>query len=87
VKALFGYVYADQMRRALQQAPVTRYRISKDTGIDQSVLCRFWHGGGISAENAFKLNAYLQRTPTPGVTLTANADAPAANAPGCEPPP
>ena len=35
---------SDQIRRAIMEAPLTRYRIAKVTGIDQAVLSRFVAG-------------------------------------------
>ncbi len=47
---------AEQLREALRNAPVTRYRLWKLTGIDQAVLSRFLHGqGSLSLESASKL--------------------------------
>ena len=37
---------SDQLRRIIEAGPVTRYRISKETGIDASQLCRFVNGKG-----------------------------------------
>jgi hypothetical protein len=33
--------FSDQLRRAVRESGVSRYQISKETGINQSVLCRF----------------------------------------------
>lgn len=42
----------DQLRRAIERSGKSRYRISKETGITQSVLSRFMHGtAGLSVEN------------------------------------
>ncbi len=35
-----------QLRRIIEAGPVTRYRISQETGIDASQLCRFVKGKG-----------------------------------------
>ena len=35
---------SDQIRRAVDDCDQTRYRISKETGIDQSTLSRFMSG-------------------------------------------
>ena len=37
---------SDQLREIIEAGPVTRYRISKETGIDASQLCRFVKGKG-----------------------------------------
>ena len=35
---------SDQLRRAIDSAPMTRYRISKDLGISEATLSRFMSG-------------------------------------------
>jgi len=48
--------FSDQLRRAVQQSDLTRYQISKQTGIDQSILSRFVNrGAGLSMESVDKL--------------------------------
>ncbi len=37
---------SDQLREIIEAGPVTRYRISNETGIDASQLCRFVKGKG-----------------------------------------
>ena len=37
---------SDQLREIIEGGDVTRYRISKETGIDASQLSRFIHGTG-----------------------------------------
>ena len=37
---------SEQLREIIEGGPVTRYRISKETGIDASQLCRFVAGKG-----------------------------------------
>ena len=42
----------DEMRKAIQRSDRTRYRLCKDTGIDQGALSRFVAGHpGLSLEN------------------------------------
>ena len=36
--------FSDELRRAIERSGKTRYRISKDTGISEVVLCRFVQG-------------------------------------------
>jgi hypothetical protein len=36
--------FSDQLRRSIQQCPLSRYRIAKDTGVSQSVLSLFCSG-------------------------------------------
>jgi len=48
--------FSDQLRRAIEQSDLTRYRISKRTGIPQPVLSRFVnHRTGLSMETVDKL--------------------------------
>jgi plasmid maintenance system antidote protein VapI len=35
---------SEQIRRAIVEAEVTRYRIAQDTGLDEATLCRFISG-------------------------------------------
>lgn len=37
---------SEQLRAIIEGGPVTRYRISMETGIDKSQLCRFVKGKG-----------------------------------------
>jgi DNA-binding Xre family transcriptional regulator len=52
---------SEQLRRAVEQAPVSRYAISKGTGIDQAVLSKFVRGErkGLSMETVDALCDYL----------------------------
>jgi len=53
--------FSDQLRAAVENARVTRYRISKATGIPESNLSRFVHGeAGLSMESVDRLAAFLQ---------------------------
>ena len=48
--------FSDQLRRAVRESEATRYALSKTTGIDQAVLCRFVGGtAGMSLESIDKL--------------------------------
>jgi DNA-binding phage protein len=48
--------FSDQLRRAVETSDKTRYRISKETGIAQSILSRFVNeGAGVSMESIDKL--------------------------------
>ena len=50
----------DQVRRAIDECGLTRYRISHDTDIDESTLGKFYHGErGLSNENLDRLGEYL----------------------------
>ena len=51
---------SDQLRQAIDASGLTRYRISLDTGIDQSSLAKFYNGlQTLSMENVDKLGEYL----------------------------
>ena len=48
--------FSEQLRRVVQQADLTRYEISKRTGIAQSILSRFVNqGAGLSLDSIDKL--------------------------------
>ena len=50
---------AEQITKAIEKSKISRYQISKDTGIDQSVLFRIVNGGSCSLETADILCHYL----------------------------
>lgn len=57
----------DQLRRAIDDSGLTRYRIAKATGIDESALAKFYNGHrGLSMEALNALGEYLQLTITLG---------------------
>ena len=61
---------SDQLRRAILSAPVTRYRISKETGVSEAALSRFVHRKQyLDLSSVDKLAAYL------GLELVKGADA------------
>jgi transcriptional regulator with XRE-family HTH domain len=50
----------DQLRRAIDDSGLTRYRIAKDVGIDESALAKFYKGQrGVSADVLDRLGEYL----------------------------
>ena len=50
----------DQVRQAIDDSGLTRYRIAQDTGIDESFLAKFYHGHrGLSMDNLDRLGEYL----------------------------
>ncbi|HTM54860.1 MAG TPA: helix-turn-helix transcriptional regulator [Pirellulales bacterium] len=58
---------SDQIRQAIDESGLTRYRIAKETGIDESALAKFYNGrGGLSMEAVDRLGEYLQLTITLG---------------------
>jgi len=52
---------SEQLRKAVERAPVSRYAIYKATGIDQAVLSKFVRGErmGLSMETVDDLCEYL----------------------------
>ena len=60
----------DQLRTAIETADKSRYRLSKETGIDEATLSRFMHGkGGLSMDGLDRLAEAL------GLDLTARRPA------------
>jgi hypothetical protein len=56
---------SEQLRQAIVRASVTRYEISKETGVDQAALSKFVLGQrGISVEAMDAVGLYL------GLTIT-----------------
>ena len=50
----------DQIRQAIDDSGLTRYRISKETGIDESALAKFYNGHrGLSMNALDRLGEYL----------------------------
>ncbi len=50
----------DQLRRIIDESGQTRYQISKETGIGESALSKFYNGHrGISAKALDQLGEYL----------------------------
>ena len=51
----------DQLRQFVLDSELTRYAISKATGIDQGVLCKFVHGErGLSCDSTDLLGEFLE---------------------------
>ena len=52
---------SDQFRQILDDCGITRYRISKDTGISETALALFYNGHrGLSMKAMNKLGEYLE---------------------------
>ena len=49
----------ENIREAIKKTGISRYRIAKETGVDQTVLHRIFKGGGCSIETANTLMEYL----------------------------
>ena len=55
--------FSDQIRRAIEMALVSRYRISAETEISEGQLCRFMQGDvGLSIDALDRLADYLGLT-------------------------
>jgi hypothetical protein len=55
-----GDTLTDQLRQAIDDSGLTRYRISMETGIDQAVLSKFCLGQrGLSMESLDTLGKFL----------------------------
>ncbi len=54
----------EQIRKQIETCGKSRYRISKETGIDKAALCRIMQGGSCKAETADILLKYF------GLTIT-----------------
>jgi transcriptional regulator with XRE-family HTH domain len=53
----------DQLRQAIAESGVSRYRIAKDTGVSQSTLAQFVNGKrGLSMEALDAIGQYLGLT-------------------------
>ena len=51
---------SDEIRAAIKNCGMSRYRIAKETGIDAATLCRFMgHKGGLSNPILDTLGEYL----------------------------
>lgn len=53
----------DQLRQAIDDSGLTRYRIAKETGVSESALAQFYNGHrGLSMEAMNALGQFLQLT-------------------------
>jgi len=53
--------FSDEIRAAVENCGISRYRISKLTGIDAAVLCRFVQGQvGLSMDSLDKLASEIE---------------------------
>jgi hypothetical protein len=52
--------FTDQLRQIVESCGISRYQLSKESGIDETTLCRFVHGERcLSERNLDKLGEYL----------------------------
>jgi hypothetical protein len=49
----------EEIRKQIKKCRLSRYRISKDTGIDQAALCRIMQGKSCNVETADELLEYF----------------------------
>lgn len=56
----------ENIAKAIEKSGKSRYQISKDTGIDNAVLCRIVSGGSCSTKTADILCKYFGLTITKG---------------------
>ena len=49
----------EEIRRQIEKSSESRYKISKDTDIDEAALCRIMQGGSCKVETADKLLKYF----------------------------
>jgi len=56
---LIDMTIIESIAQAIETCGKSRYRIHKDTGIDQAVLCRIVNGGRCNLETAEQLCEYL----------------------------
>ncbi len=53
----------DQLRQAIDDSGLTRYRIAKETGVSESALAQFYNGHrGLSMDALNALGEFLQLT-------------------------
>ena len=58
---------SDQIRLAMDDSGLTRYRIAQETGINESALGQFYHGQrGLSLDSIDTLGGFLQLKITMG---------------------
>ena len=50
---------SDQLRDAIDECGVSRYRLSRETGVSEAQLCRFMAGEGLSVKSIDILGEYL----------------------------
>ena len=51
----------DSLRKIIKESVVSRYRVSKDTGIDQAILSRFVNGErGLNMQNIDTICRYFK---------------------------
>ena len=51
---------SDQLRQAINDCGVSRYRIARESGVDESNIAKFFNGShGLSLDSIDKLGCYL----------------------------
>ena len=63
--------FTDQLRQIVETCGMSRYQLAKESGIDETTLCRFVHGERcLSERNLDKFGKYL------GLRIVANKPQP-----------
>jgi len=52
----------EELRKQIRSCGKSRYQISKDTGVENAVLCRIMQGGSCKVETADALLKYFRLT-------------------------
>lgn len=55
----YAIMIIENIAKAIRKLGKTRYQISKDTGVDNAVLCRIVHGGSCGTKTVDILCKYL----------------------------
>ncbi len=56
---MVNFMIIEEIRKQIKKCGKSRYRISKDTGIDEAALCRIMQGGSCKAETVDILLDYF----------------------------
>jgi len=64
VGSIIVIMIIEEIRKQIEKSSESRYKISKDTGIDEAALCRIMQGGSCKVETADKLLTYFGLTVT-----------------------
>jgi len=59
---MIGFMIIEELRKQIKKCDKSRYRISKETGIDEATLCRMMQGGSCKVETADILFKYFGLT-------------------------
>ncbi len=51
--------FVQQVREAVERSGMSRYQLSRQSGVDEAALSRFVHGGGLSMDSLDAIAAVL----------------------------